>query len=286
MGELILAGLDILADLVHSGIEAAVTVGGGSLDIKCSVIEEHHALTLLKRDICGMGTENSQGLAVLVKVIGCRENHKLYAVCVAEKVLAGGNIYADSVGADFIYAVFAAHLFNGGSDDELAVLDFKRVAGLHSDKQSERKNIELDYLIFAKMLAVRQDYAAIFAVGFNIVFACREVFAAGVFARFFHSSFLTAGVVVLTLPGFFVLSVTFFMASGVDSFFSGSVVPSVEGSVLSSVMASTAAPLSEGEVESSLFFFDLQPQKSSIVTHRMSATAEISFLFIVFSLSF
>lgn len=103
---------------------------------------------------------------------------------------------------------------------------------------------------------------------------------------FFHSSFLTAGVVVLTLPGFFVLSVTFFMASGVDSFFSGSVVPSVEGSVLSSVMASTAAPLSEGEVESSLFFFDLQPQKSSIVTHRMSATAEISFLFIVFSLSF
>ena len=164
--ELILAGLDIFADLVHSGIEAAVTVGGGSLDIKCSVIEEHHALTLLKRDICGMGTENSQGLAVLVKVIGCRENHKLYAVCVAEKVLAGGNIYADSVGADFIYAVFAAHLFNGGSDDELAVLDFECVAGLHGDKQSERKNIELDYLIFAKMLAVRQDYAAIFAVGF------------------------------------------------------------------------------------------------------------------------
>ena len=76
---------------------------------------------------------------------------------------------------------------------------------------------------------------------------------------FFHSGFLTEGVVVLTLPGFFVLSVTFLMASAAGSFFSGSVVSSDEGSVLSSVTASTAAPLSEGAVVSSPFFFDLQP---------------------------
>ena len=100
---------------------------------------------------------------------------------------------------------------------------------------------------------------------------------------FFHSGFLTEGVVVLTLPGFFVLSVTFFMASGVDSFFSGSVVSSDEGSVLSSMATSTDAPLSEGAVVSSPFFFDLQPQKRNIIAHMMSATAEISFLFIVFS---
>lgn len=49
---------------------------------------------------------------------------------------------------------------------------------------------------------------------------------------------------------------------------------------------STDAPLSEGAVVSSPFFFDLQPQKRNIIAHMMSATAEISFLFIVFSFLF
>ena len=79
------------------------------------------------------------------------------------------------------------------------------------------------------------------------------------------------------------MSVTLLTASEAGSFFSGSVVSSDEGSVLSSVTASTATPLSEGAVVSSPFFFDLQPQKRNIIAHMMSATAEISFLFIVFS---
>ena len=82
------------------------------------------------------------------------------------------------------------------------------------------------------------------------------------------------------------MSVTLLTASEAGSFFSGSVVSSDEGSVLSSVTASTAAPLSEGAVVSSPFFFDLQPQKRNIIAHMMSATAEISFLFIVFSFLF
>ena len=82
------------------------------------------------------------------------------------------------------------------------------------------------------------------------------------------------------------MSVTLLTASEAGSFFSGSVVSSDEGSVLSSVTASTAAPLSEGAVVSSPFFFDLQPQKRNIIAHIMSATAEISFLFIVFSFLF
>lgn len=82
------------------------------------------------------------------------------------------------------------------------------------------------------------------------------------------------------------MSVTLLTASEAGSFFSGSVVSSDEGSVFSSVTASTAAPLSEGAIVSSQFFFDLQPQKRNIIAHMMSATAEISFLFIVFSFLF
>ena len=60
------------------------------------------------------------------------------------------------------------------------------------------------------------------------------------------------------------------------------VVSSGASSVSSPMMLSIAASVSGGTVVSSLLF-GLQPQKRNIVAHRMSATAEISFLFIVFS---
>ena len=62
------------------------------------------------------------------------------------------------------------------------------------------------------------------------------------------------------------------------------VVSPAAGSVSSPMMLSIAASVSGGTVVSSLLF-GLQPQKRNIVAHRMSATAEISFLFIVFFLS-
>ena len=62
---------------------------------------------------------------------------------------ACGDVNADSVGAELVFAVCGAHLIDFGGEDEFAVLDFKSISGFHGDEQSAGKNLKFKLAVFA-----------------------------------------------------------------------------------------------------------------------------------------